>query len=150
MKDESHLPIEQQSLLFRLRTRASIRRQITGRKAVELDRIAALLDEAADEIERLKALVEQQSSTNPATAPGDELNAFTQRIYDRIQQNNGLCEVELLDGTVVEVTFRPGNEEAGEDPIFHTPNWKYVWHLDGVSSKNYELNIVDIIEPVDF
>jgi hypothetical protein len=57
MIDESHLPIAEQSLVFRLRKRAEIRRQIPGRKSVEegaKDRIADLLDEAANEIERLK------------------------------------------------------------------------------------------------
>jgi len=56
MKDESHLPVAEQSLLFRLRKRAEIRRQIPGRKSVEegkADRMADLLDEAADEIESL-------------------------------------------------------------------------------------------------
>ena len=58
MNDESHLPVAQQSLVFRLRKRAEIRRQIPGRKSVEegaRDRIADLLEEAADEIERLQA-----------------------------------------------------------------------------------------------
>ena len=57
MKDESHLPVAEQSLVFRLRKRAEIRRQIPGRKSVEAnepDRIAALLDEAADRIEHLE------------------------------------------------------------------------------------------------
>jgi len=57
MKDESHLPVAEQSLLFRLRKRADIRRQIPGRLAAvegKPDRIADLLDEAADEIERLQ------------------------------------------------------------------------------------------------
>ena len=52
MKDESHLPVAEQSLLFRLRKRAEIRRQIPGRLAVvegKPDKIANLLDEAADE-----------------------------------------------------------------------------------------------------
>ena len=56
MNDESHLPIGQQSLVFRLRKRAEIRRQIKDRKSVQegkTDRIADLLEEAADEIERL-------------------------------------------------------------------------------------------------
>ena len=58
MKDESHLPVAEQSLVFRLRKRAEIRRQIPGRLAVvegKPDKIANLLDEAADEIERLEA-----------------------------------------------------------------------------------------------
>lgn len=57
MKNESHLPVAEQSLLFRLRKRAEIRRQIPGRLAVvenKPDKIANLLDEAADEIQRLQ------------------------------------------------------------------------------------------------
>jgi len=59
MKDESHLPVAEQSLLFRLRKRAEIRRQISSRKSVQegaSDRIADLLEEAADEIEKLSNL----------------------------------------------------------------------------------------------
>ena len=57
MTDESHLPVSEQSLLYRLRKRAEIRRQISDRKSVQEnkpDRIADLLEEAADEIDRLK------------------------------------------------------------------------------------------------
>ena len=56
LKDESYLPVAEQSLVFRLRKRAEIRRQIPTRKSVEegkSDRIADLLEEAANEIERL-------------------------------------------------------------------------------------------------
>jgi hypothetical protein len=63
MKDESHLPVSEQSLIFRLRKRAEIRRQIPGRKSVEegaRDRIADLLEEAANRIEEL----ENNSSNN--------------------------------------------------------------------------------------
>lgn len=48
-------------LVYRLRKRAEIRRQIPTRKSVQEgqpDRIADLLDEAADEIDRLKIVVE--------------------------------------------------------------------------------------------
>jgi hypothetical protein len=57
MQDESHLPVSKQSLVYRLRKRAEIRRQIPGRlsaKEGKPDRIADLLDEAANEIEELK------------------------------------------------------------------------------------------------
>jgi len=60
MNDESHLPVAEQSLLFRLRKRAEIRRSIPGRLAVvegKPDKIANLLDEAADEIEHLQETV---------------------------------------------------------------------------------------------
>jgi hypothetical protein len=59
MKDESHLPVAEQSLVFRLHKRAEIRRQIKDRKSVQEgapDRIADLLEEAAQELERLKKL----------------------------------------------------------------------------------------------
>ena len=60
MKDESRLPVSEQSLVFRLRKRAEIRRQIPGRKSVEEgapDRIADLLEEAANRIEYLERVV---------------------------------------------------------------------------------------------
>jgi hypothetical protein len=59
MNDESHLPVAEQSLVFRLRKRAEIRRQIKDRKSVQegaADRIADLLEEAADELTELQAL----------------------------------------------------------------------------------------------
>ena len=55
MNDESHLPYEQQSLIYRLRKRAEIRRQISSRKSVQEgkpDRLADLLDEAATALEK--------------------------------------------------------------------------------------------------
>ena len=55
MKDESHLPVAEQSLIFRLRKRAEIRRNNQDRKSVQEgrpDRISDLLEEAANELER--------------------------------------------------------------------------------------------------
>ena len=49
--------INENDLVYRLRKRAEIRRQIPGRKSVEEgkpDRIADILEEAANEIERLR------------------------------------------------------------------------------------------------
>lgn len=56
MMNEEQLPYEQQSLVFRLRKRAEIRRQISTRKSVQEgkpDRLADLLEEAANELERM-------------------------------------------------------------------------------------------------
>lgn len=58
MHDQSSLPYEQQSLVYRLRKRAEIRRQISTRKSVQEgrpDRLADLLEEAANHIERLES-----------------------------------------------------------------------------------------------
>jgi hypothetical protein len=57
--DESHIPVECQSLVYRLLKRAEIRRNIQTRKSVqdgEPDKIADLLEEAANEIYRLNGL----------------------------------------------------------------------------------------------
>ncbi len=51
--------MNEQDLVYRLRERARIRRQIPGRKSVvegKPDRIADLLEEAAEEIERFREL----------------------------------------------------------------------------------------------
>lgn len=47
--------------MYRLRKRAEIRRQIPSRKSVQegkTDRLALLLDEAADEIEKLRVEID--------------------------------------------------------------------------------------------
>jgi len=66
MNNESHLPVSEQSLVFRLRKRAEIRRQNQDRKSVQegaRDRISDLLEEAADEIESLRNKVEFYRTT---------------------------------------------------------------------------------------
>ena len=58
---ENNKPIEEQTLVERLRIRASIRRNNKERKSVQEgkpDRIADLLEESADEIERLNTTIE--------------------------------------------------------------------------------------------
>jgi len=53
--------MQDEPLIYRLRKRAEIRRQIPSRKSVQEgkpDRMADLLDEAALEIERLQQIVE--------------------------------------------------------------------------------------------
>jgi len=55
------MTLQEQGLVYRLRKRAEIRRQIPGRRSVEQgepDRIADLLDEAAVEIERLQKQIQ--------------------------------------------------------------------------------------------
>ena len=54
--------MNEESLVYRLRKRSEIRRNIQTRKSVQEgkpDRIADLLEEAADEIDRLESLVDR-------------------------------------------------------------------------------------------
>jgi|TARA_R110000868_G_scaffold198948_1_gene445530 hypothetical protein len=59
--------MNEQDIVFRLRKRAEIRRQIPTRKSVQEnkpDRIAELLDEAAAEIETLRLKLRDSNITN--------------------------------------------------------------------------------------
>jgi hypothetical protein len=61
-------PIDEEDLVYRLRKRAEIRRQISSRKSVQEgkpDRIADLLEEAADEINRLEQFIEDAFKAHP-------------------------------------------------------------------------------------
>lgn len=61
MRDESHIPVPDQSVVFRLRKRAEIRRNNEERKSVREgrpDRAADLMDEAALRIEVLEAALQ--------------------------------------------------------------------------------------------
>lgn len=60
--------VNEEDLVYRLRKRAEIRRQISSRKSVQEgkpDRIADLLDEAADEINRLEQFIEDAFEVHP-------------------------------------------------------------------------------------
>lgn len=87
---------EDQDLVYRLRKRAEIRRQISTRKSVQEgkpDRIAALLDEAADEIMRLIRFIEDQ---------GVRYGASTERLKTWTEVNalnpEGKIDSEALSG----------------------------------------------------
>jgi hypothetical protein len=72
----SEQPLNPYDLVFRLRKRAEIRRQISTRKSVqnnEPDRIADLLEEAANEIDALKKEAALQ-----------RLSDFTQEFSDAV------------------------------------------------------------------
>lgn len=58
--------VTETDIVYRLRKRAEIRRQIPSRKSVQEgkpDRIADLLEEAADEIEKCRSLKKDQISS---------------------------------------------------------------------------------------
>jgi hypothetical protein len=60
--------MDQEDLVYRLRKRAEIRRQISSRKSVQEgkpDRISDLLEEAADEINRLEQVIEDAFKAHP-------------------------------------------------------------------------------------
>lgn len=58
--NQSNFALDEQDIVYRLLKRAEIRRQIPSRKSVQEgkpDRIADLLEEAAQEIENLRKLL---------------------------------------------------------------------------------------------
>ena len=62
--------LTEQTLIYRLRKRAEIRRQISTRKSVQEgqpDRIADLLEEAANEIEALNSIINDHMAPYKST-----------------------------------------------------------------------------------
>jgi hypothetical protein len=92
MLDESHLPVSEQSLVFRLRKRAEIRRNIKDRKSVqagEPDRIADLLEEAAERLEQHRRLQLELTGVLEDAQNGvfDSVSQETiQRVIDALSQ----------------------------------------------------------------
>jgi len=86
-------------LVYRLRKRAEIRRQIPSRKSVqegEPDRIADLLEEAADALEQSKPWVKTYCGGKPnyTTQPEPEpenLEPYLERLVDLCNNTLSLC-----------------------------------------------------------
>lgn len=60
-----------EDLVYRLRKRAEIRRTISTRKSVQEgkeDKISNLLDEAADELEKLQKYIQKRTQFNESSA----------------------------------------------------------------------------------
>lgn len=73
--------MSEEMLVYRLRKRAEIRRGIQSRKSVQEgkpDRIANLLDEAADEIYKLQYIIGEQDKL---------INRLEQRLNDNVCDN---------------------------------------------------------------
>ena len=63
LREEKH-QVYSEDLIFRLRKRAEIRRQISTRKSVQEnqpDRLSDLLEEAANEIDKLRDFIKKNS-----------------------------------------------------------------------------------------
>jgi hypothetical protein len=92
------LLMNEQDLVYRLRKRAEIRRQIPGRKSVQegaADRIADLLEEAATEIETLRKNIQAPREMTPEDFNGNqgryefylEARKILQELEDQRQKN---------------------------------------------------------------
>lgn len=116
-------PIEEQTLVERLRTRASIRRNIKDRKSVQEgkpDRIADLLEEAANEIERLQKENDWISVKDALPEKYRECLVYpwiSDYILTAELQRDGWAYIEYVTGYGAEV------HELPEGRVTH---WKYL------------------------
>jgi hypothetical protein len=88
--------MNENDIVYRLRKRAEIRRQIPTRKSVQEnqpDRIADLLEEAANEIERLRdkelEIIEECANLFPLTFTDEQ---YPRRIDKTIRKHFGIIE----------------------------------------------------------
>lgn len=106
---------QEQSLVDRLRIRASIRRSIPSRKSVQEgkpDRIADLLEESADEIERLTKIGNQEWVSVKDTLPEKYRECLVypwigDYILTAELQSDGWCYTEYVTGYGAEVHTLP-------------------------------------------
>jgi hypothetical protein len=124
--------MNEQDLVYRLRKRAEIRRQIATRKSVQEgapDRISDLLEEAADEIERLKTLLNAnygQIVTKQKSAQEwvDGLSeAQINSAYEKITGGWKDLEPELWEQTIL--ACRQIGEEVEYNSGTHCHNYTY-------------------------
>jgi predicted kinase len=150
MIDESHLPYEQQSLLYRLKTRAHIRRQISSRKSVQEgkpDRLADLLDEAAKEIEATTPTSFQfymlvgLPGTGKSTWIDDHKYLFSDK-YAILSTDNYIERIAELQGTTYDRAFahniKDATDQMEEDAVsaFSNKTPIVIWDQTNLSVKS--------------
>lgn len=75
----------------------------------------------------------------------DRLNSFTNAMKMmclRQDYRNDGYPVQLRNGLVVNVMYRPNPDDLLENETFHTPNWDKCWFMDGSSCTSSEFDIV--------
>ena len=87
---------------------------------------------------------------NPATHRSqDELNVFTQHLYDMWVDFSVKTLVRLRDGTLVQPVIFLGEDhwedDFGKPRGFMTEDRKYCWNLDGTSVTNRNFDMMEII-----
>lgn len=116
--------VDEEGLVYRLRKRAEIRRNIPGRKSVQEgkpDRMAALLDEAADEIEKISEMNLRQ--TKKILDRSDTISALKKENEDLMYSAKLAHEQEdSSDGEVWRLMQEIKKFEKACKPMCITPN----------------------------
>jgi len=105
LKDESHLPVSDQSLMFRLLKEAKIRRQNRGKKNAKegrSDKIADLLEESAKKIQELEEALldvpEKNSALMERLNRGQYLETMNAELLDALHRIQDLYEPGVMYG----------------------------------------------------
>jgi hypothetical protein len=70
-----------------------------------------------------------------------QFNEFTMSLR-RMCEVTGPTRVQLRNGCITNLVYKPADEKRDEEAMFHTPSWSLVWYPDGSSCKNADLDIV--------
>ena len=88
------------------------------------------------------------TTVNPATQPSNELNQFTQTVYQLLRPGNDYgrrhYSVRLRDGTLVQPEYRAAEDATCED-AFYAEDYRYCWNLDGTSVTSREYDMMEIV-----
>lgn len=89
---------------------------------------------------------------NPAVAPQNELNAFTQEVKTRADNVSwGKMWVELRNGDLIRPKFSPAQNDTCEDSFVYYDELggMWLWNLDGTSVTNSKYDMCELVEHVE-
>lgn len=69
----------------------------------------------------------------------NELNDFTAQLAVRCAHRT--TPVKLRNGKIIEIVYQEAKQ--GDQSVFHTESWTYIWNLDGSSVTTSEFDIVE-------
>lgn len=72
----------------------------------------------------------------------DDLNPFTRTLKALCERNPAGVLVQLRNGMLADVAYRPGSDDMPECATFHTPSWSLCWFMDGSSCTSEDFDIV--------
>jgi hypothetical protein len=69
----------------------------------------------------------------------NQFNEFTRVVRMMAESSDMPAKVKLRNGLIVDVLFAAASE--GDNMLFRTSDWEYVWYLDGSSIKSKDFDM---------
>jgi len=71
----------------------------------------------------------------------NQFNEFTRVVRMMAESSDGPAKVKLRNGLIVDVVFAHAQDMEGDNMLFYTSDWEYMWNLDGSSIKSKDFDM---------